>query len=71
MRESSRTNRHLAEMVDHAILLCDMLGEERAIAYCENMGVPKKIYDRVFSSAIDRRPCEKSIIEIMEDINIL
>ena len=69
MNDRERTKRHMTEIVDQAILMCDMLGEEKAILYCENMGVSRSVFERVFSDPSKRRPFLKSITEIMDDIN--
>lgn len=69
MNDQERSKRHMTEIVDQAILMCDMLGEEKAILYCENMGVSRAVFERVFSDPSKRRPFLKSITEIMDDIN--
>lgn len=69
MNKQERTERHMTEIVDQAILMYDMLGEAKALQYCENMGVPREVFERVFSDPSKRRPFLKSIIEIMDDIN--
>lgn len=69
MNDYERNKRHMTEIVDQAILMYDMLGEEKAITYCENMGVPREVFERVFSDSSKRRPFLKSVIEIMDDIN--